>query len=91
MEDNEARKRHHPVLCHRVVGINTFNQTMYFVTKGDSNEHDDRRLFSKSTHRQFGLERHHLIGKIQARLPYLGMPVLMIRETHWGKVSLICM
>ena len=82
-EDDFSQTQDH-VLCHRVVEI---HQNQYFVTKGDSNKHDDRWMFSKAKHRQFGLERHHLIGKIHARLPYVGLPVLIVRETYWGKVG----
>ena len=83
-EDNVSRTHDH-VLCHRVVEI---HQNQYFVTKGDSNKLDDRWMFSKAKNRRYGLERHHLIGKIHGRLPYIGLPVLMVRETYWGKVSI---
>lgn len=52
------------------------------MTKGDANPTDDNWLFSKAK----GLSSKDLVGKMEIRLPKLGLPVLAVQETLLGKV-----
>ena len=75
------------LICHRIVFI---VREGHYVTKGDANKHDDRRyLLLNSEHRQFGIKRQNMRGKVWLRIPRLGLPVLWIRETYWAKVLFV--
>ena len=69
------------VLCHRIINITDKGE---FITKGDANKQDDRRLMPPG---QLGFKKEQLLGKVWKGIPYLGLPVLVIWEYHWCKVS----
>ena len=66
------------LLCHRIIAI----KKSRFYTKGDGNQHDDSWLSD-------GFQYEQIQGKIWLRVPYIGLPVLAVRETLTGKVLVL--
>ena len=64
------------LLCHRIVSINGSR----IFTKGDANKNDDSWIL------QNGFPYENVQGKVFFRVPQLGLPILVIRETWIGKV-----
>ena len=69
------------IVCHRVINVTNLGE---IVTKGDANMHDDRWLLPSG---QMGFKPQQILGKAFWRIPRLGYPVLLIRETYWAKVQ----
>ena len=73
-------------VCHRVVRLKAFNSNEWgFMTKGDDNKHDDRWLLSTGSN---WIKPDQLRGLVRIRIPHVGLPVLIIKETFYGKVSI---
>jgi hypothetical protein len=47
------------------------------LTKGDNNHVDDRALYHRG---QLWLQRHHIVGRAKAFLPYIGMVTIMMND-----------
>ena len=67
------------LLCHRIVSMNKSR----IWTKGDANFRDDTWISNK------GFLLKTIQGKVIFTLPQMGLPILYIKETWLGKVSLI--
>lgn len=59
------------------------NGSTKFLTKGDNNTVDDRELYAPG---QKWLTPRDVVGKVQARIPYLGMITIMLNEYSTLKV-----
>ena len=74
-------------VCHRIVSVKESGSDNWAImTKGDANKHDDKWLLASG---QFWINPGRLKGLIWVRIPFLGLPVLYIKETLIGKVIIM--
>lgn len=73
---------------HRVLEVHdsTHSESLSYLTKGDNNDHSDRRYYGNDTR---WLESPKIIGKVYAFLPYAGQFSLLISEFPALRVLLI--
>ncbi|CAF1265575.1 unnamed protein product, partial [Rotaria sordida] len=63
---------------HRVIKVHGKNDGyVKFLTKGDTNQVDDRGLYSPG---QLWLERKDIIGKVKGYMPYIGSIFILMRD-----------
>ena len=79
-------------IVHRIVKIQTLNNTLYFQTKGDGNsgskwpkipnagEYDSNTLWTTGQ----GVPQNLVIGRVVMRIPYFGWITLFLRGNSWG-------
>lgn len=56
------------------------------MTKGDANAKDDSWLFGSQKRK--GFYQEDILGKVYARIPVIGLPILSVQETLIGKVNI---
>ena len=59
----------------------------YVLTKGDNNPRDDR--YGIYNHDMEWLRNEHIIGRVQAILPYVGMVTIVMNDYPWVKYAVI--
>ena len=60
------------------------------LTKGDNNEVDDRGIYFKNDKNMFYLEKKHILGRVRANLPYVGMLTIWLNDypmLKWGMIG----
>ena len=73
------------MVCHRIVDIKIFNEKEWgFMTKGDDNKHDDRWLLKSGSN---WIKPDQIRGLVWFKIPTIGLPVLWIKESIYGKVN----
>ncbi|KAJ9050387.1 Signal peptidase complex catalytic subunit [Entomophthora muscae] len=75
-------------IVHRVLKIHVKNETNeeFILTKGDNNNDNDRLLYDR---KQLWLERHHIVGRVNGHLPYLGMITIILNDYPKLKAALL--
>ena len=80
-------KGHEIPIVHRIIRLHLdYNGKIYILSKGDNNKIDDRNLYPG---KQLWLERKHILGKVQAHLPYVGIISIIINDYPLLKYSII--
>ncbi|KAL7419026.1 Signal peptidase complex catalytic subunit [Cryptotrichosporon argae] len=64
-------------IVHRVIESHITNTTQLLLTKGDNNPGDDRLPLYEGMQ---WLERRHVVGKVQAFLPYVGYVTIAMND-----------
>ncbi|XP_020982565.1 uncharacterized protein LOC107459646 isoform X2 [Arachis duranensis] len=87
MEPAFKRGRDIPIV-HRVIQVHERQDSgeVDILTKGDSNEDDDRVLYAQG---QLWLQRHHIMGRAIGSLPYAGWVTIILTEKPIIKYVLI--
>ncbi|KAI8060229.1 hypothetical protein BC940DRAFT_312538 [Gongronella butleri] len=80
-------KRDVPIV-HRVIKIHNETKTgkQFLLTKGDNNPTDDRGLYD---YRQMWIHQEHVVGKVKAFVPYVGMVTIVMSDYPWLKYALL--
>ncbi|KAL1298088.1 hypothetical protein HN51_042510 [Arachis hypogaea] len=75
-------------IVHRVIQVHERQDTgeVDILTKGDSNNDDDRVLYAQG---QLWLQRHHIMGRAIGSLPYAGWVTIILTEKPIIKYVLI--
>ncbi|XP_015933360.1 uncharacterized protein LOC107459646 isoform X1 [Arachis duranensis] len=75
-------------IVHRVIQVHERQDSgeVDILTKGDSNEDDDRVLYAQG---QLWLQRHHIMGRAIGSLPYAGWVTIILTEKPIIKYVLI--
>ncbi|CAN6439943.1 unnamed protein product [Victoria cruziana] len=75
-------------IVHRVIEVHEQSDSgeVDVLTKGDSNEPDDRILYAPG---QLWLQRHHIVGRAVGFLPYAGWVTIIMTEKPIFKYLLI--
>ena len=70
---------HEIPIVHRVITIqeHKINGEYYILTKGDNNNVDDRGLYDDNA---LYLNKKHILGKIRASVPYVGMLTILLND-----------
>jgi signal peptidase len=58
----------------------------YFLTKGDNNNVDDRGLYAPG---QSWIQRRHIMGRVLAHVPYVGMVTILMNDYPQLKYALL--
>ena len=67
-----AYKYKNVVIVHRLVNIVKDDGKYYFYTKGDANSNEDN----------FMIEEHMIVGKVNHKIPYLGIVTVWLNELY---------
>ena len=58
------------VVVHRLIDIKKIKGESYFYTKGDANDNEDN----------YSISRDEIVGKIELRIPFVGLPTVWLNE-----------
>jgi len=74
-------------IVHRTMNIHEKkDRSIAILTKGDSNQLDDRSLYA---HGQNFIGRKEVMGRVRAFLPYVGMITICLNDYPWLKYMLL--
>ena len=62
---------------------------MKILTKGDNNEIDDRGIYHQKDNTMLYLSKKHVIGKVRANLPYVGILTIWLNDYPPLKYAMI--
>ena len=74
-------------IVHRVTSVQLKGKDDFFVlTKGDNNEVNDRGIYGMES---LWLHKKHIMGRVRASVPYLGMATILLTENPIVKLSVL--
>ena len=79
---------HEIPIVHRLITIQEKNidGEFYILTKGDNNNIHDRGLYDPGT---IYLSKRHILGKVRASIPYVGMLTILLNDNPLLKYIVI--
>mmetsp|Transcript_13064 Transcript_13064/g.11547 ORF Transcript_13064/g.11547 Transcript_13064/m.11547 type:complete len:126 (+) Transcript_13064:194-571(+) len=71
--------KHDIPIVHRLITVQEIKKDgeVYLLTKGDNNNVDDRGLYDDGA---IYLNKKHILGKIRAQAPYIGMLTIILND-----------
>ena len=75
-------------IVHRLITVQDMEQDgeYYILTKGDNNNVDDRGLYDDGA---LYLNKKHILGKVRASVPYVGMMTILLNDYPMFKYFVI--
>lgn len=77
-------------IVHRLISIQSMGNDDYkILTKGDNNPVDDRGIYWNIDQKMIYLNKRHILGKVRANLPYVGILTILLNDYPPLKFAMI--